>query len=93
YFVFHHSFLGWNHIKNRLQKTNRELWEISAPFSLTAIATIFLFFINTGYTFFDFAPLFFVILSCLSFPHVWEMHVFYAAQSITSKKQKKDIIA
>ncbi|NBP65256.1 MAG: hypothetical protein EBU66_11450 [Bacteroidetes bacterium] len=93
YFVFHHSFLGWNHIKNRLQKTNRELWEISAPFSLTAIATIFLFFINTGYALLDFAPLFFVILSCLSFPHVWEMHAFYTSQSITSKKQKKDIIA
>ena len=81
YFVFHHSFLGWKHIKNRLQKSNLQLWEISAPFSLTAIVTIFLFFINTGYTFSDFAPLFFVILSCLSFPHVLEMHKFYMEKS------------
>jgi lycopene beta-cyclase len=77
YFVFHHSYLGWNHLKKGLRKTNLQLWELSAPFSISAIGTLFLFFINTGYTLIDFAPLFFVFLSCISFPHVLEMHSFY----------------
>jgi Brp/Blh family beta-carotene 15,15'-monooxygenase len=79
YFVFHHSFLGWNHLKKGLRKTNLQLWELSAPFSISAIGTLFLFFINTGYTLIDFAPLFFVFLSCISFPHVLEMHSFYGS--------------
>ena len=77
YFVFHHSYLGWNHLRKGLRKTNLQLWELSAPFSISAIGTLFLFFINTGYTLIDFAPLFFVFLSCISFPHVLEMHSFY----------------
>ncbi|MFN5007740.1 MAG: beta-carotene 15,15'-dioxygenase, Brp/Blh family, partial [Ignavibacteria bacterium] len=68
YFVFHHSVLGWNHLKKGLNKTHLELLELSTPFSITAIGTLFLFFINTGYTLTGFAPLFFVLLSCLSFP-------------------------
>ncbi|MFN4767495.1 MAG: Brp/Blh family beta-carotene 15,15'-dioxygenase, partial [Ignavibacteria bacterium] len=79
YFVFHHSILGWNHMKKGLQKTHMQLWELSAPFSIAAIGTLFLFFINTGYTLTGFAPLFFVILSCLSFPHVLQMHSFYGS--------------
>jgi Brp/Blh family beta-carotene 15,15'-monooxygenase len=79
YFVFHHSFLGWNHLKKGLNKTHLELLELSTPFSITAIGTLFLFFINTGYTLTGFAPLFFVLLSCLSFPHVLEMHSFYGS--------------
>lgn len=79
YFVFHHSVLGWNHLKQGLQKTHMQLWQLSAPFSITAIGTLFLFFINTGYTITGFAPLFFVFLSCLSFPHVLEMHSFYGS--------------
>ena len=79
YFVFHHSFLGWNHLKKGLNKTHLELLELSTPFSITAIGTLFLFFINTGYTLTGFAPLFFVLLSCLSFPHVLEMHTFYGS--------------
>ncbi|MFM7544406.1 MAG: beta-carotene 15,15'-dioxygenase, Brp/Blh family, partial [Ignavibacteria bacterium] len=77
YFVFHHSVLGWNHLKQGLQKTHLQLWQLSAPFSITAIGILFLFFFNTGYTIIGFAPLFFVFLSCLSFPHVLEMHSFY----------------
>jgi Brp/Blh family beta-carotene 15,15'-monooxygenase len=79
YFVFHHSVLGWNHLKKGLQKTHKQLWELSAPFSIAALGTLFLFFINTGYTLSGFAPLFFIILSCLSFPHVIEMHSFYGS--------------
>jgi len=28
YFVFHHSVLGWNHLKQGLQKTHMQLWPI-----------------------------------------------------------------
>ncbi|MFM8840418.1 MAG: beta-carotene 15,15'-dioxygenase, Brp/Blh family, partial [bacterium] len=83
YFVFHHSILGWNHMKKGLQKTHMQLWKLSAPFSITAIGTLILFFINSNndehYTFTGFAPLFFMFLSCLSFPHVIEMHSFYGS--------------
>lgn len=79
YFVLHHSVLGWNHLKQGLQKTHMQLWQLSAPFSITAIGILFLFFINSGYTITGFAPLFFVFLSCLSFPHVLEMHSFYGS--------------
>jgi len=79
YFVFHHSVLGWNHLKQGLHKTHLQLWQLSAPFSITAIGILFLFFFNTGYTITGFAPLFFVFLSCLSFPHVLEMHSFYGS--------------
>ncbi len=79
YFVFHHSVLGWSHLKQGLQKTHMQLWQLSAPFSITAIGILFLFFLNSGYTITGFAPLFFVFLSCLSFPHVLEMHSFYGS--------------
>ncbi|MBM4151615.1 MAG: hypothetical protein FJ219_08205 [Ignavibacteria bacterium] len=79
YFVFHHSVLGWNHLKKGLQKTHMQLWQLSAPFSITAIGILLLFFFITGYTITGFAPLFFIFLSCLSFPHVLEMHSFYGS--------------
>ena len=83
YFVFHHSFLGWNHLKKGLKKTHMQLWKLSSPFSIAAIGTLFLFFIITNndehYTIIGFAPLFFMFLSCLSFPHVLEMHTFYGS--------------
>ena len=79
YFVFHHSFLGWNHLKKGLNKTHLELLELSAPFSLGAFAILSLFFFSGNLAIHGFAPLFFVILSCLSFPHVLEMHSFYGS--------------
>jgi lycopene beta-cyclase len=79
YFVFHHSYLGWNHLKKGLQKTDLQLWKSSAPFSIAAIMALFLFFMSTKYTLMEFAPFFFIFLSCLSFPHVLEMHSFYGS--------------
>jgi len=93
YFVFHHSFLGWQHIKSGLGKTHSELWKISAPFTIGALLVLCWFIYYSQLELTAFAPYFFVFLSCLSFPHVWEMHAFYAAQSITSKQHKNDIIA
>jgi Brp/Blh family beta-carotene 15,15'-monooxygenase len=79
YFVFHHSFLGWNHLKKGLKKSNIQLWKASAPFSLGAFAILSLFFFSGDLAINEFAPLFFVFLSCLSFPHVLEMHTFYGS--------------
>jgi Brp/Blh family beta-carotene 15,15'-monooxygenase len=79
YFVFHHSFLGWNHLKKGLKKSDKQLWKASAPFSLGAFAILGLFFFSGDLAINEFAPLFFVFLSCLSFPHVLEMHSFYVS--------------
>lgn len=79
YFVFHHSFMGWNHLKKGLQKSDIQLWKLSAPFSLGAFAILSLFFFSGNLAIHEFAPLFFVFLSCLSFPHVLEMHSFYGS--------------
>lgn len=79
YFVFHHSFLGWNHLKKGLKKSDKQLWKASSPFSLGAFAILGLFFFSGDLAINDFAPLFFVFLSCLSFPHVLEMHTFYGS--------------
>ena len=79
YFVFHHSFLGWNHLKKGLKKSNIQLWKASAPFSLGAFAILGLFFFSGDLAINELAPLFFVFLSCLSFPHVLEMHTFYGS--------------
>jgi len=79
YFVFHHSVLGWNHLKKGLKKSNIQLWKASAPFSLGAFAILGLFFFSGDLAINEFAPLFFVFLSCLSFPHVLEMHTFYGS--------------
>lgn len=79
YFIFHHSFMGWNHLKKGLDKTDSQLWKAAAPFSLGAFGILSLLFISENIAMHEFAPLFFVFLSCLSFPHVVEMHGFYSS--------------
>jgi Brp/Blh family beta-carotene 15,15'-monooxygenase len=79
YFVGHHSLNGWKHLREGLQYSNRNLWKTAWPFSLGAFALIggFLAFSEPGVT--AYWAQFFVFLSCVSFPHVWEMRKFYAA--------------
>jgi lycopene beta-cyclase len=79
YFVGHHSLNGWKHLREGLQYSNRNLWKTAWPFSLGAFALIggFLALSEPGVT--AYWAQFFVFLSCVSFPHVWEMRKFYAA--------------
>lgn len=77
YFVGHHSVNGWGHLRKGLRYSNSDLWKKAWPFSLGAFAIIggFLMVSDPGVT--AYWAQFFVFLSCVSFPHVWEMKRFY----------------
>ena len=82
YFIFQHSWRGWNHIRHRFNKTHAEMFRLALPFHLAAwLILAGLFFLNsrTGQSSGGFGPigLFFIFLSSLSFPHVIAMHRFY----------------
>ena len=79
YFVGHHSLNGWKHLREGLPYNNSDLWKMALPFSLGAFALVggFLAMSEPGVT--AYWAQFFVFLSCVSFPHVWEMRKFYAS--------------
>ena len=74
YFVFQHSLHGWSHLKIKLNTTNKRLWTNALPFTLagSGIILFFVFFNKTS-----FLGTFFILLSCLSLPHVLCMKKFY----------------
>jgi len=73
YFIFQHSLHGWNHLKIKLAN-QKYLWLQSIPFSLggAIILSIFTLYYNEIYL-----GVFFIILSCLSIPHIVSMDQFY----------------
>lgn len=74
YFIVQHSFHGWRHLKNNLKMSTYSLWLKSLPFSSGgALLFILLFFID----FTNYIGMFFILLSCISLPHVFSMHNFY----------------
>ena len=74
YFIAQHSFHGWRHLKNNLKMSTYRLWLKSLPFSSGgALLFILLFFID----FTNYIGMFFILLSCISLPHVFSMHHFY----------------
>ena len=82
YFIGQHSINGWRHLKTGLQTNNRELYIKSLPFNTGAIGLLVIFYWLTE-KYFPFqgnlnaASIFFVFLSCISFPHILWMHKFY----------------
>ena len=74
YFVMQHSMQGWRHLRRGLQMSPIKLWIYSLPFSLGGLFLIgyFAWFAGLNYV-----GMFFIILSCLSIPHVFSMHRFY----------------
>jgi lycopene beta-cyclase len=74
YFVCQHSMSGWKHLSIGLNKSSSTMWINSLPFTLggASIILYFLFFTADNYT-----GIFFIVLSCLSLPHVFSMHFFY----------------
>ena len=73
YFIFQHSLHGWNHLKIKLSN-QKSLWLQSIPFSLGGafILSLFTLYYNEIYL-----GVFFIILSCLSIPHIISMDQFY----------------
>ncbi|MGY3052244.1 Brp/Blh family beta-carotene 15,15'-monooxygenase/lycopene cyclase-like protein [Pedobacter sp. UYEF25] len=74
YFIGQHSIHGWRHLSKGLNETSFKLWVKSLPFSAggALIILYFIFFSGPNYV-----GMFFIILSCLSIPHVFSMHRFY----------------
>jgi hypothetical protein len=78
YFVVQHSLHGWRHLKNDLKTNSFNLWLKALPFSLGAVL-IFLTFMLLNNK--DYTGVFFIILSCISMPHIFSMHNFYINSS------------
>ena len=82
YFIGQHSMSGWSHLKNGLNLNNISLFKKALPFTAGAFLLLiaFLFLLKYDYL----SPLnehlitiFFVFISCISFPHVMAMSRFY----------------
>ena len=78
YFIFHHSYNGWTHLKSALGQSNMNLFKSALPFNLGAFALFLFFFLNPAASLETNVSFFFVFISCISFPHIFCMHRFYA---------------
>jgi lycopene beta-cyclase len=82
YFIGQHSLNGWRHLKIGLKTNNQTLYLKSLPFNLGAIGLLIVsYWLSENYFQFfspvEMASVFFVFLSCISFPHILWMHHFY----------------
>jgi len=74
YFVLQHSLHGWGHLKTSLKVNSYQLWLKALPFSIGGAIIISMFMLSD---FSGYLGLFFILLSCLSLPHVISMNRFY----------------
>jgi lycopene beta-cyclase len=74
YFVAQHSVNGWRQLRRGLNQSYKPLLLKSLPFSLAAAVFMALFMVAGAD---QYAGIFFILLSCLSIPHVLSMHQFY----------------
>lgn len=82
YFIGQHSLNGWRHLKIGLKTDNQVLYLKSLPFNIGAVFLLALtYWISNKYLIFNrnfnATTIFFVFLSCISFPHIIWMHKFY----------------
>lgn len=75
YFVVQHSLQGWRHLKIQLKSTSYNLWLKALPFSAGGALLILIFMLANKN---DYMGVFFILLSCISLPHILTMHHFYA---------------
>ena len=77
YFIFQHSRLGWIHLQQKLKLNNMKMFVNALPFNLGAILIYWLIFVQMNNSFETNVAYFFVFLSCISFPHIFCMSIFY----------------
>ena len=82
YFIGQHSLNGWSHLKQGMSVDNKSLYLKALPFTIGALvlfaAFIYLFKNNYLSEFNEsLITIFFVFISCISFPHVMVMNRFY----------------
>ncbi len=81
YFVGQHSMHGWKHLKHGLNETLPNLLIKALPFTLGGIIVILFFML---YFSVNYIGVFFIVLSCLSMPHVLSMNYFYSKNKVLS---------
>ena len=89
YFIGQHSMNGWSHLKQGMKVNNTSLYLKALPFTIGALIlfAIFIYLLKNNYLS-DFneniVTIFFVFISCISFPHIIAMNKFY---KINTKKK------
>jgi lycopene beta-cyclase len=87
YFIGQHSITSWGHLKQHIQNNSRKIWLHALPFHLGAWLILLLFFvlwpmieseISKSYNAWG---VFFIFISCVSFPHVIFMNKLYKQAS------------
>ncbi len=82
YFIGQHSMNGWSHLKQGMSVDNKSLYLKALPFTIGALVLFaaFIYLLRNNYlTEFNesLITIFFVFISCISFPHVMVMNRFY----------------
>jgi len=82
YFIGQHSLNGWSHLKQGMSVDNKSLYLKALPFTIGALVLFaaFIYLLRNNYlTEFNesLITIFFVFISCISFPHVMVMNRFY----------------
>ncbi len=89
YFIGQHSVSSWRHLKQHINLENKKIWMHSLPFHLGAWFILALFFIfwpsvqNQIETNYNAWAIFFIFISCVSFPHVILMNKLYKGANPT----------
>ena len=82
YFIGQHSLNGWAHLKQGMSVDNKSLYLKALPFTIGALVLFaaFIYLLRNNYLA-EFSEnlitIFFVFISCISFPHVIAMNKFY----------------
>jgi lycopene beta-cyclase len=90
YFIGQHSMNGWSHLKQGMKVNNTALYLKALPFTIGALIlfAVFIYLLKNNYLS-DFNEniftIFFVFISCISFPHVMAMNRFYNLKPTQSK--------
>lgn len=82
YFIGQHSMNGWSHLKQGIKVNNTSLYLKALPFTIGALVLFaaFIFLLRNDYLSAfneNLITIFFVFISCISFPHVMAMNRFY----------------
>ena len=82
YFIGQHSMNGWTHLKQGMSVDNKSLYWKALPFTVGSLLlfAVFIYLLKNNYLA-EFneslLTIFFVFISCISFPHVMVMNRFY----------------
>lgn len=74
YFIGQHSITGWSHLKSSLKADDFILFKKALPYNLGAWFFLILMILNINSLWLG---SFFILISCISLPHVFIMHKFY----------------